>query len=668
MLFSHPAMLWGLLAVLIPIVIHLFNFRRYRKVYFSNVEALSELHTESRRRSNVRRWLVLLCRVLAVALLVLAFAGPFIPGRQAEVRSGSTVVSVYIDNSYSMEAASPDGTQLATACDKARQIAAAYSGADRYQLLTADMTGHEMRWLSRDEFLAALDEVQPSPAVRLASEVAARQLSFMAQSGAANRHAYIIGDFQRSTSDLAALPDDSTVRFTLVPLAAAAADNLYVDTLRLDAPAFFAGGSVAVEVTVANSGTRDAEKVPVRLYVDGRERAIATLDIPSASSAKAVLPFTVESDGWHEGNVKIEDYPVTFDDNYYFAINAGGRIGVLEAGPVDGSPLQRLFAADTTVAYRHSDRLSLSEAGEADFIVLDGLRQLPSGDADWLAQWVDEGGSLLVVPAEGAVPDELNAMLARLHAPTLERWVARRSTATAIDYGSSLFQGVFSARTDEMELPAVQGHYMLGSQALRQSVITLADGTDLLTLTPAGEGRVYLLSTPLHMTDFPQQALFVPTFYNMALYSRPLSVPCHTIGSGAPITLQDDHLADDRRPPELTGPDGFSLIPDLRTSGGRRMMVLQGELRMAGIYAIDGERLAFNYGRRESQLDFLDAAEVARAIDGRAAYSMLQSTERPLDQVLRDRDGSHRLWRWCLLLALLALAAETALLKTKAKT
>lgn len=663
MLFNHPQMLWGLLAVLIPIIIHLFNFRRYRKVYFSNVDALGDLQTESRRRSNVRRWLVLACRVLAVAALVLAFAGPFVPGDRGEVHSGSTVVSIYIDNSYSMEAASHDGTQLATACDKARQIVAAYGTSDRYHLLTADMRGSEMRWLSRDELLAALDELEPSPAVRTIAEAAERQCAFMAHSGAANRHAFIIGDFQRSTADLAELPSDSMARFTLVPLDAAAADNLFVDTVRLDAPAFFAGGVVTIEVTLANSGTRDGEKVPVRLYLDGRERAMATVDIPAEASAKALLSFTIDSNGWYEGMVKIEDYPVTFDDSYYFAISAGGSIGVLEVG---ATSLRRLFSADSTMVYRNADLLAQSQVQQSGLVVVNGLRQLPSGDADWLASWVGEGGSLLVIPSADAVPDELNNLLSALHAPTLDKWVSRRSTATAIDFASTLYRGVFSAHSDEMEMPTVQGHYLLGGQAIRQSVITLADGTDLLTLTPAGEGRVYLLTTPLEKTDFPQQALFVPTFFNMALYSRPLPVPCHTIGDGVPIALQDVH-DDGRRPAELTGPDGFSLIPDLRNLGGRRSMVLHGEVRDAGIYRIDSERIAFNYGRRESRLDFMSADEVADAIEGRKGYSMLQPTGRPLDQVLRDRDGGRRLWHLCLILVLAALAAETLLLKTDAK-
>ena len=667
MLFSHPAMLWGLLAVLIPVAIHLFNFRRYRKVYFSNVDALSELQHESRRRNELRRWLVLLMRVLAVAFLALAFAGPVLPERGSSMQSGATTVSIYIDNSFSMEGASRDGSQLDVACRKAREVASAYGHGDRFQLITGDMAGSQMRWLSRDELLSALDEVQPSPAVRTVSEVASRQAAFLAQSGAANRHAYIISDFQQSTADLAALPSDSSVRFTLVPLTGTVTDNIYIDTLRLDAPAYFVGGAVAVEAVIVNGGSRDVEKVPVRLFVDGRERALATVDLAAGASERCLLLFTIDADGWHEGKVEISDYPVTYDDSYFFALGVGERLAVLE---VDGhganASLQRLFAADSAVTYRHTTLLSQSDAQASDFIILNEPRQLASGDAAWLADWVEGGGSLLVIPSAEGVPQELGALLDRLPAPRLDRWVPRPTRASAVDYNSSLYRNVFSGHSDEMELPTVQGHYSYASaQSMRQSVIALSDGGDLLSLTPAGLGRVYLFTVPLDdtHTDFIRQALFVPTLYNMALYSRSLPPPCHTLGGSEPIALQGRYDPS-AKPPELTDGDEVSVIPDLRSVGGRQLLVPHSELSKAGVYRLADERLAFNYGRRESQLAFLTPSEVADAIEGREGYSLLQPTSRPLDQVLRERDGGRHLWRLCLLLALAALAVETVLLIT----
>ena len=196
MIFLHPAFLWGLVAVLIPVAVHLFNFRRYRKEYFSNVERLAALHTESRRQNTLRQWLVLAARVLAVVALVLAFAHPVLPTTDDNrVSMGDAVVSIYIDNSFSMESADHDGSRLETARQKAREIADAYSPGTRFQLLTNSMEGEEMRWLNRDELAEALDEVAVTPGSRMMSEVAARQGDFMrnnAPGGNGSRHAYLI--------------------------------------------------------------------------------------------------------------------------------------------------------------------------------------------------------------------------------------------------------------------------------------------------------------------------------------------------------------------------------------------------------------------------------------------------------------------------------------------
>lgn len=668
MIFSQPAFLWGLLAVTIPIAVHLLNFRRYRKVYFSNVERLSEMQTEQRRRNNLRQWLILAARVLAVVFLVLAFAQPVLPQRQQAVRTGSTAVSIYIDNSFSMEQASADGSVLDQARLKAREVADAYAASDRFQLLTNDMTGSQMRLLSRDELLAALDEVHPSAASPTMSTVARRQGDFLRQTTARNRHAYLISDFQRSAADLEALPADSTRLVTLVPLQGVAQDNVYIDTVVLDAPAYHAGGIVSVEATVRNSGSRNAEGVPLRLLVDGRERAVATLDVPTHGSATSTLRFTLDRTGNVAGTVLIEDYPVTFDDRYHFALRVGDPVDVLEIdGTAPNAAISRLFAADTLVhltAARHLQH-DLAHYG---LVVLNEPDALASGDAQQLAQWVTEGGSLLVVPAEGgtAVAD-LNALLAALQAPRLDRWLTQPARATAVNTDATLYRGVFTAATDDMEMPSTQGHYALArTPHMAESLITLADGTPLLSVTAAGSGRLYLFTAPLRaeVSDLVAQALFVPTLYNMALYSRPLPPPAYTLGSPDPIVLQGDY--DNRRtPPELHCPDGLSLIPDLRRVGHRQTLTLHGELTDDGLYTLADELLAFNHPRSESPMDFLGRQEIEKAIAGRTDLTLVRNAAKPLTDELRARDGGRRLWRLCLALALLMLATETLLIKLK---
>ena len=676
MIFANPIFLWGLLALAIPIAVHLFNFRRYRKVYFSNVEWLREVQSEKHRVRQVRRWLLLLLRCLAILFLVLAFAQPTLPSKEGQMRSGATVVSVYIDNSFSMENGGSDGTLLETAKQKAREIAAAYQPGDRYQLLSNNLDGAEFHWLSRDEFLDAVDTLHIGPASRRLSEVMQRQADFMNHSGAANRHAYLVSDFQTSATDLSSfLIPDSTLDYMLVPLEGVATDNLTIDTITLDAPAYFVGGSVTVDATISNRGSHDIEKLPVKLSIGGRERALATLDIPSGASAKASLRFTIDSAGWLDGHVDITDYPVTFDDSYHFTLLAGQPIEMMQVGKANDN-LEKLFAHDSSLRYQYSSLIT--HHSSLNFIIINELIALPSGDAQALASWVDEGGTLCVVPPADGDISQLNALLAMLQAPQLDKWSRQSVKASRVDYGSSLYRNVFSGRNDEMEMPTTQGHYLLAAgQALKQPVITLADGSDLLVATPHGAGHLYLFTAPLtaEYTDLVNQALFVPTLYNMALYSRPLSPAAYTLGSNDPIFLQDSY------DPESTVECHSSLIthhssfiPDIRRIGSRSALIPHGEFAKAGIYQLTqplshsatqsppSEHLAFNYNRLESQLTFYNRSDLDDMVDDLDGVSVMRNSAKPLDQEIRARRNGTPLWRWCLLLALATLLGETILL------
>lgn len=665
MIFAQPLFLWGLLALAIPIAVHLFNFRRHRKVYFSNVDRLEELRTESRRQSTLRRWLVLLMRMLAVAALALAFARPSIPGKAGVLQSGATVVSVYVDNTFSMENSSASGSQLDQARQKAREVAAAYALSDRFQLLTADLLGDQFQWLSREEFLEALEAVQISPASPHLGEVVARQREFMNHSGARNRHAYIVSDFQAAAADLDRLAADSLVLTTLVPLEAVATDNLYIDTLRLDAPAYFVGGAVSAEVSVRNNGSRDAEKIPLKLVVNGRERAVATLDIPAGTAAKAALRFTLDSAGWFDAHVEISDHPVTFDDRYYFTLQAGQPVHMLEVGTGTPNPhLKRLFTDDPAVHY--SFGILPPDLDSLHFIVLNEPHSLPSGQAQRLATWVEEGGTLAIVPAANADAADLSHLLSLLRAPRLDVWQQGEAKAVSVDQSASLYRNVFSTTSDELEMPTVQGRYrMTTAQAVSQNIIACPDGNALLSTTPFGSGRIYLFAMPLtaEWTDLVSQALFVPTLYNMALYSQPQPPAAFSLGEHNPIPLRGTYDPSST-PPQLSSSDGtFALLPDIRRIGSRSVMVPHGDIMLAGHYRLADEHLAFNYSRLESDLTFLTPREVADRMAGRDGYAVVRNAAKPLDRELRARSSGTPLWHWCIVLALLALAIETLIIK-----
>ena len=679
-MLTQPFFLIGLLAIGIPIAVHLLQLRRHRQVYFSNVEMLEALQNENRRQRNLRQLLILTTRILTILFLVLAFCQPVIRHKGSHPQTGNTVVSVYIDNSYSMECGGMEGSLIESAKKKAREIADAYKPDDQFQLLTNDIAGSQFHWLSREDFLSAVDQLQTSPHTSPLSKMAQRQNEFLRTATAANRHAYILSDFQRSTADISAYPTDSTIHTTFIPLEGSTVANAYIDSLSFNSPAYFPGANVEVEVFVRNNGDKAIERLPLRLFVNDKQRALTAVDVAAHGSTTAKMVFTIGQEETLQGYVETTDYPITFDDKMYFSLTVMRQAPVLTVnGNGENIFLQKLFLADSLIAYHTvpATQIDYTHLSQQSLIILNELHNIPSGLAQTLHEYVSNGGSLLVVPAEKAETDSYNQMLSMMQAPHLTNWTPNKARAQEIQYQSRIYQGVFQSVSDEVEMPTITGHYFVQhpAEAVSQSLIKLADGTSYLSYTPCGQGHLYLFSAPLRdtYTDFVHQALFVPTLYNMALYSQTILPPYSLLSSTAPISLSCQYPAG--QVPHLSGEDSsIDLIPDIRNIGGRHSLIPHGDLTTAGNYRLMLgtellQTLSFNYDRQESDLDFYSHAELKKLLSENDLDNcgIVPSVQKSMTDYIRERNQGTPLWRWCLVLALLSLLAETILLRKKRK-
>ena len=679
MVLTSPLFLIGLLAIAIPIAVHLFNFRRYKKIYFSNVDRLEQLQTETRRQSTLRQLLILAARILAIAFLVLAFARPVIPSSGTTLRTGSNDVSIFIDNSFSMENSDGNERLLDKAKSKAREIMAAYGPSDRFQLLTNDMEGHQFHWLSKDEALLKIDEIEVSASALAVSDVARRQFDFLGGGSGNNRYAFLLSDFQSTTSSLADFPVDSNIIVTFVPLEASDVNNIFIDSVALNAPVFHLGNSVTAQVWLRNEGDEDLEKVPVTLSVNNRQRAMATVDIPAQGATVTDMHFIIDEPGSLHCKVSTTDYPITFDDNFFFTINVCSQINALVIeGAADNEFLRRLFDGDSLVHYSSVSlkQMDFSRIDGINMVLLDELPSLSSGMAQTLSHFVEEGGTLVVVLPSDADQNSYNAALRLSGAPQLAGFSKNRVTASSINYDNPLYLNVFSGKNDDMELPTITGYQRLQSDAStnREAIISLSNGDEYISVTKYGSGLLYLITAPLREahTDFVRQALFVPTLYNMALFSVNPSPVSSTLGQTMPIPLTNTYDASEGQfLLRCVSSDGVQdEIPDLRRSGGKNMLVLHNTLKEAGNYLLQqegqhSEGLSLNYPREESQMTFLGHDALSKMIkdNNLSNCSVVRNANKPLDTYLHEQMEGHRLWRWCLALSLLMLLIEIYLLR-----
>ena len=673
MQFLYPNFLWALAALALPIIIHLFYFRRFKKVAFSNVKFLKEVKEETSMRSRLRNLLVLLARCLALAALVFAFAQPFIPSAR-EVISGRKAVSVYVDNSFSMGAESDRAPLLQIAKDRARDIVAAYGVEDRFQVTDNDFRGRNQRLVGQEEALELIDAVRVSPASRRLSVVNGRQRSALRTENIDNKVTYLISDFQRNVVDLDGEKLDTSVRTNLVPLAAVRERNVGIDSVWFEAPVPQLNQNNLLLVRVRNYGTEDLDNVRLTLNYLGQNKPEGTLTIPARDYVIDSVYLNISEAGAGRAELRITDYPVQFDDVYYVTFRTADRVRVLNIDD-DGQPQRNLRAALGGLSvfaanYAGSRNIDYGALADNDLIVVSDLATVGSGLAEQLRQYAENGGNVLIFPPRNADLNAYNTFLGRLGADRLEPYTEQSREVTRINRQEFIFRDVFRNRARALRLPVSTGNFPLArGGANRESLLTYRDGSPALTKYRRGQGNVYLSSAPLdpEANNLALNAeIFIPMLYKMGISSGKRRPAAYTIG-------QDEVIATNRRGAtadivyKLRGKNG-EFIPEQRAVDNRVLLSVNNQVPEAGVYdLVLGDEVvdafAFNYDRNEADLTYLAGDELA-ALGNIANVTVLDAeNQATFLGDIRERNEGTPLWRYFIWAALVFFLVEVLLLR-----
>ncbi len=672
MQFLYPTFLFALAALAIPIIIHLFYFRRFKKVYFTNVRFLKEVKDESSARQKLRNLLVLLMRCLAVLFLVLAFAQPFIP-QDVEVKQGENAVSVFVDNSFSMSALSEEAPLVEKAKQRAKEIISAYSIEDRFQVLTNDFDGRHQRLVSKEEAIGLVEEIKISPAVRTLSQVLARQQQVLGTGKNTNKVSYVISDFQENVSDLERFAD-TLLTVNLVPLQAVQEKNVSIDSAWFEAPVQMLSQPNSLIVKIKNWSNESAENLRLTVRYDGETKPVGELSIPANSSVTDTVNISIQSPGWHEGELAITDYPVQFDDRYFFTYNVAEVINVLIIN--EEQPDAFLDAAFKGISYfrvsnQMSRQLDYSSFPSYQLIICNGLVSISSGLAQELQQYVHNGGNALVFPSANANIATYNSFLAEIPANELLNFEQQERNIAEVNTDEFVFKDVFENKSANLKLPITKGNYRLSAQASRgeEKLLTYRDGSTFLGKYKSGQGILYLCAAPIedpYSNLGHSGEIFIPMLYKMAISSARNRPIAYTIGRDETIEA-DNVVRGGESVYKLRGKEE-EFIPQQRIVASKVFLGVQNQIIEAGYYDLflsaDSllARFAFNYDRRESNLAYFSAGQLKEKA-GPNVSVLSGSAAANFEEVIADRSRGVILWKWCIVLALLALAGEALLLR-----
>ncbi len=687
MQFLFPAFLSALAVISIPIIIHLFYFRRFKRVYFTNVRFLKEVKEETSNRQKLRNLLVLLMRCLAIAAMVLAFAQPFIP-LSSGAKKGEQAVSVFVDNSFSMNALSQDAPLLELAKQRARDIVSAYNVTDRFQILTNDFEGRDQRLVSKEDALSRIEEIRTSPASRDLSKVLIRQQQCLNTGKQENRTAYLVSDFQTNIADLSSFRD-TLLDINLVPMRAVQARNVSIDSAWFENPVQILNQPANLLVKISNRSDEAATDIRLSLLHDGQTKPVGAVNIPANGSLLDTVSFTILHPGWHESRLSLTDYPVQFDDDYFLTFYVAERINVLTVNASGANKfLDNAFLGAKYFQQDNADVRSLdySKFGDYQLIILNELPSISSGLANELKTFAQNGGNVLAFPSQNADLSSYDAFLQNFAAGNLGAFDPTPRQASQLNTEEFIFRDVFLNKSANLRLPSTQGNFRL-APARGEQILTYRDGSAYLAKFPQGDGALYCCAAPLNeqVNDLVRNGeIFVPMLFKMAIAGTKGQQIAYTIGRDE--VLEAKHRVSARgetnyklrmvtansavKGDEANSPAGNNqeFIPEQRIFGSKVLLTPGTQIRDAGWYQLhlQGDstlaEFAFNYDRRESDLRFKTDEALAEGLLPNMKV-LATNAEANFSQVVDEQERGIVLWRWCVIFALLFLALEVLFLR-----
>ncbi|MDB5154415.1 MAG: hypothetical protein JWR54_3166 [Mucilaginibacter sp.] len=668
--FTSPLFLFALLSLAIPVIIHLFNFRRYQKVYFSNVQFLKEIQEQQASRRNLKERLILAARLLALLFLVFAFARPYIPGNNAANAGKQQVVSIFVDNSYSMQTLNKEGTLLDEAKRRAKEIVSAYNINDRFQLLTQDFEGKHQRLLSEDEFNEAVDAVKISPQSRSLQQIVGRQQSLLNTQRNAIRSAYLLSDFQKNITDARVIKADSTIHFNLVHLKASVLPNVAVDSVWLLTAVHRPGESEKLVVRLHNYAGEKAEKIPLKLLINGAQKALGSFTINPGSVQNDTLAFSGLQSGWQRAEIQLQDNPVTFDNQFYFTFNVKQQMPVLLIDGDTANPfLKAVFDADPFFAAKRVDdgNVDYAALGTYPLIVISDIKAISTGLSQQLKTYVFKGGTLMVFPSADADIANYRAFLQPMGVAYPEKLITETSRVSDINLQNPVFKNIFESYPQNPDLPTVKKYYQLNSSNSRgENLMELPGKQSFWADYSRGKGKVYVSAVALNddFSNLPRHALLVPVMFRIALLSGHDQPLFYTLGEDESIEMPPVQSSEKQLLKLVKG--NLTIIPDVRQQEGSTLLYVSDQLQETGNYELKKQDstlsvLAFNDNRKESDMSYLTGDNLKQIFP--QAGNILQPGQAFIKGEVSELNFGLQLWKLCIILALIFLAAEILLIR-----
>ncbi|MFH6966924.1 BatA domain-containing protein [Flavobacterium sp. FlaQc-28] len=637
--FKHPEILYFLFLLIVPILVHLFQLRRFKTSYFTNVRFLKELAIQTRKSSKIKKRLLLATRLLLLTCIITAFAQPFFEAKDS--KNASNEMYIILDNSFSMQAKGKKGELLKRAV---QELLENTPETAQFSLLT----NTENYW--NTDIKSAKSALQNLKYSATPFELSSIMAKIKAHKSAHKKDIVIISDAVGLTENDVKNIDPEEKPYFIVP-EAEQKNNVSIDSVYINQTLenFY-------EITVDLSGYGDDFK-PISTSLYNQNKLIAKTII-NFDAKKKKINFTIPKEAFH-GYASIEDNGLTYDNKLFFSISKNKKTNVISIGePEKSNFLSRIY---TSAEFNYNNyaisSLDYNSLEKQNTIILNELVEIPQALQTTLKAFVSKGGNLVLIPSEKSSISNLNSFLGNFGKVQFNTLKAQNKLITKINFDHPLFSGVFENKITNFQYPKTNNSFDISSPY--PAVLSYEDQTAFVTAIQNQVSGITVFSAPINTTNsnFQQSPLIVPLFYKMGQNNQKTGVNALTIGNNQPyfvdVLLSKDAIL------EVKGTDD-SFIPIQQILNNKVKLTFNDFPETAGNYSILDkkewvENLSFNYKRSESDLSQVNTNVVSnfKTADTISTIFNTLQTERTDSQI----------WKWFVIFALLFLALEMAIIK-----
>lgn len=658
--FLYPSFLWALLFVAAPIILHLFNFRKFKKVYFSNVSLLKEIKEDSKKARNIKNWLVLLARVLLITFLVLAFAFPY-TGKEADDKNKT--VSLYIDNSFSMDNEGVEGNKLNNAKAYADQVIQNLSPNTKVHIVTNDFKGKHQIKLNKKQAQEEVSKIQPSPISRSFNNIIDRQSLFFQNNENGTPLLYWISDFQQLNNQHIDNPDSFKVNLGF--LKSAEETNISIDSVWFESPVRKKMGTETLKFKISNSSSESIKNQNLKLNINNR---ISSITIPELSTGKSSFDFEfqIPEDTIIRGKISVQDENLLFDNEMVFSylIPSQQKVCLLAKPNADVvKSVKKVFKGDSSVELSIVNPVDIDyrQLSKQDLIILGELNSLSQNLAIELLKLTKRGKVVGILPGANIDNENYNESFKLWGDVKIQAKDTSLSEIGNIQKTHSFFKGVFEAQKKNKNIkeafPALYMYYKLQPSSNSETIIYNEDGSPYLITS----NNFYYLASGFSkkQTNMAQKALIVPLLYQMLFKSINTTPIQYYITSNTKLEVpyskeRSLNIVSGDQTTQVRVNNQSTQLPNHLTKGFHQ---ISNKNKVVGA-------LGLNFSREENapiikQLDYLSELEES------PLFSKVEIYGNQSNNISQLSGPENTYWFACLLVAIACLVAEMILVRIK---